>query len=108
MASPTGARLAGKHGIGLLSIGATLIVEGFDALAFHWGIAEERAAAFGTTVHRSNWSLVCPMHIAETEEQAREEVRFGIAPWFRYFQKDRKSTRLNSSHLKLSRMPSSA
>jgi limonene 1,2-monooxygenase len=87
VASPTGARLAGKHGIGLLSIGATLIVEGFDALAFHWGIAEERAAAFGTTVDRGNWSLVCPMHIAETEEQAREEVRFGIAPWFRYFQK---------------------
>ncbi len=87
VASPTGARLAGKHGIGLLSIGATLIVEGFDALAFHWGIAEERAAAFGTTVDRRNWSLVCPMHIAETEEQARADVRFGIAPWFRYFQK---------------------
>ena len=87
LASPTGPRLAGKHGIGLLSIGATLIVEGFDALAFHWGIAEERAATFGTTVDRGNWSLVCPMHIAETEEQAREEVRFGIAPWFRYFQK---------------------
>ena len=87
VASPTGARLAGKHGIGLLSIGATLIVEGFDALAHHWGIAEERAAAFGTTVDRKNWSLVCPMHIAETEEQARADVRFGIAPWFRYFQK---------------------
>ena len=87
VASPTGARLAGKHGIGLLSIGATLIVEGFDALAHHWGIAQERAAAFGTTVDRKNWSLVCPMHIAETEEQARADVRFGIAPWFRYFQK---------------------
>src|SRR6201991_3789169 len=47
VASPTGARLAGKHGIGLLSIGATLVVEGFDALAYHWGIVEERAAAFG-------------------------------------------------------------
>ena len=87
VASPTGARLAGKYGIGLLSIGATLIVEGFDALAHHWGIAQERAAAFGTTVDRKNWSLVCPMHIAETEEQARADVRFGIAPWFRYFQK---------------------
>ena len=48
VASPTGARLAGKHGIGLLSIGATLTVEGFNALAYHWGIVEERAAAFGT------------------------------------------------------------
>lgn len=86
VASPTGARLAGKHGIGLLSIGATLTIEGFDALAYHWGIVEERAAAFGTRVDRSNWSLVGPMHIAETDEQARADVKFGIEPWFRYFQ----------------------
>jgi limonene 1,2-monooxygenase len=87
VASPTGARLAGKHGIGLLSIGATLTIEGFDALAYHWGIVEERAKAFGTQVDRSNWSLVGPMHIAETDEQARADVKFGIEPWFRYFQK---------------------
>ncbi len=87
VASPTGARLAGKHGIGLLSIGATLIVEGFDALAYHWGIVEERAATFGTQVDRKNWSLVGLFHLAETEKQAREEVKFGIEPWFRYFQK---------------------
>ena len=87
MISPTGARLAGKHGIGLLSIGATLVAEGFDALAYHWGIVEERAAAFGTQADRANWTLVGPMHIAETEEQARADVRFGIQPWFRYFQK---------------------
>lgn len=87
VASPTGARLAGKHGIGLLSIGATLLIEGFDALAYHWGIVEERAAAHGTTVDRRNWSLVAPFHIAETDEQARVDVKFGIEPWFRYFQK---------------------
>ncbi len=87
VASPTGARLAGKHGIGLLSIGATLTVEGFNALSYHWGIVEERAAAFGTQVDRGNWSLVGLVHLAETEKQAREEVKFGIEPWFRYFQK---------------------
>src|ERR1700751_5851265 len=87
VASPTGARLAGKHGIGLLSIGATLVVEGFDPLAYHGGIVEEGAAAFGTQVDRSDWTLVGPMHIAETEEQARADVKFGIEPWFRYFQK---------------------
>src|SRR5579884_3974616 len=87
VASPTGARLAGRHGVGLLSIGATLTIEGFDALAYHWGIVEERAAAFGTRVDRKNWSLVSPFHIAETEEQARAEVKFGIKPWFRYFQR---------------------
>ncbi|BBY37157.1 limonene 1,2-monooxygenase [Mycobacterium mantenii] len=87
VASPTGARLAGKHGIGLLSIGATLTVEGFNALSYHWGIVEERAAAFGAQVDRKNWSLVGLFHLAETEKQAREEVKFGIEPWFRYFQK---------------------
>jgi limonene 1,2-monooxygenase len=87
VASPTGARLSGKHGIGLLSIGATLIVEGFDALSYHWNIVEERAAAFGTQVDRKDWSLVGPMHIAETDEQARADVKFGIESWFNYFQK---------------------
>jgi limonene 1,2-monooxygenase len=87
VASPTGARLAGKHGIGLLSIGATLTIEGFNALSYHWDIVEERAAAFGTQVDRKNWSLVCPMHIAETDKQARDDVKFGIESWFRYFQK---------------------
>ncbi|OBK85352.1 LLM class flavin-dependent oxidoreductase [Mycobacterium sp. 1165178.9] len=87
VASPTGARLAGMHGIGLLSIGATLTVEGFDALSYHWGIVEERAATFGRQVDRANWSLVGLFHLAETEKQAREEVKFGIEPWFRYFQK---------------------
>jgi limonene 1,2-monooxygenase len=87
VASPTGARLAGKHGIGLLSIGATLTIEGFNALAYHWDIVQERAAVFGTEVDRKNWSLVGPFHIAETDEKARADVKFGLEPWFRYFQK---------------------
>lgn len=87
VASPTGARLAGKHGIGLLSIGATLSEAGFDALAHHWNVAEERAAAFGSTIDRSNWSLVGPFHVAETDAQARADVRYGIEAWFNYFQK---------------------
>lgn len=87
VASPTGARLAGKHGIGLLSIGATLSEAGFDALAHHWNVAEERAAAFGSTIDRRNWSLVGPFHVAETDAQARADVRYGIEAWFNYFQK---------------------
>jgi limonene 1,2-monooxygenase len=86
VASPTGARLAGTHGLGLLSIGATLSADGFDALAHHWNVMEERAAAAGTTVDRSGWRLVGPFHLAETEEQARKEVAYGIEHWFRYFQ----------------------
>ncbi|MDT7776220.1 MAG: limonene 1,2-monooxygenase [Pseudonocardiales bacterium] len=87
VASPTGPRLAGKHGVGLLSIGATLTSDGFDALAHHWNVMEERAAAFNTTVNRDKWRLVGLMHIAETREQAYKEVEHGIEQWFNYFQK---------------------
>jgi limonene 1,2-monooxygenase len=87
VASPTGPRLAGRHGVGLLSIGATLTKEGFDALAHHWNVMEERAATFGTTVDRASWRLVGLMHVAETREQAYREVEYGIEQWFRYFQK---------------------
>jgi limonene 1,2-monooxygenase len=87
VASPTGPRLAGKHGVGLLSIGATLTSDGFDALAHHWNVMEERAATFNTTVNRDKWRLVGLMHIAETREQAYKEVEHGIEQWFNYFQK---------------------
>jgi limonene 1,2-monooxygenase len=87
VASPTGPRLAGRHGVGLLSIGATLTREGFDALAHHWNVMEEQAAAFGTTVGRASWRLVGLMHVAETREQAYRDVEHGIEQWFRYFQK---------------------
>ncbi len=82
--SPTGATAAGRHGLGLLSIGATQ-TGGFNALASNWAIAEETAAAHGNTMNRSQWRLVGPMHIAETREQAREDVRFGLENWLYYF-----------------------
>jgi len=87
VASPTGPRLAGRHGVGLLSIGATLSADGFDALAHHWNVMEERAATFGNTVDREKWRLVGPMHIAETREQAYKDVEHGIEQWFNYFKK---------------------
>jgi len=82
--SPAGARAAGKHGLGLLSIGATS-TGGFNALAANWKICEDRAADFGQTVERSKWRLVGPMHVAETREQAIEDVRFGLEQWLYYF-----------------------
>ena len=87
MASPTGPRLAGQHGLGLLSIGATLSPDGFDALAHHWNVMEERATTYGTSVSREDWRLVGLMHIAETREQAYRDVEHGIEQWFRYFPK---------------------
>ncbi len=86
VASPTGPRLAGRYGLGLLSVGATLTPEGFDALGHHWGIMEERAQAYGTTVDRRDWRLVGLVHAAETREQAYRDVEYGIEQWFRYFE----------------------
>jgi limonene 1,2-monooxygenase len=85
VASPAGPRLAGRYGLGLLSVGATTAA-GFDALALHWDVMEERAAHYGTTVDRSGWRLVGLMHLAETREQAYRDVEHGIATWFDYFQ----------------------
>ncbi|MGI5129937.1 LLM class flavin-dependent oxidoreductase [Pseudonocardia sp. CA-107938] len=88
VASPTGPRMAGQHGIGLLSIGATLTQDGFDALAHHWNVVEERAAHYGQPApDRAGWRLVGLMHIAETREQAYRDVEYGIEHWFHYFQK---------------------
>jgi limonene 1,2-monooxygenase len=87
VASPTGPRMAGTHGIGLLSVGATMSKDGFDALAHHWNVVEERAKAHGQAVSRAAWRLVGLMHIAETREQAYKDVEYGIETWFRYFQK---------------------
>ena len=48
---------------------------------------EDRAKEFNTTADRSQWRLVGPMHIAETKEQAIEEVRYGLDNWADYTQK---------------------
>jgi limonene 1,2-monooxygenase len=83
LASASGPRLAAKYGCGLLSIAATTI-EGFTALGNHWDVMEEQAARSGTTVDRSQWRLVGPMHIADTVEQAKEDMRFGLERWIQY------------------------
>ena len=85
VASPTGPKLAGMHGVGLLSIGATTAA-GFDALALHWGVMEQQAAHYKTQVDRNKWHLVGLCHCAETMDQAYRDVEYGIEQWFDYFQ----------------------
>lgn len=85
VASPAGPRLAGRHGVGMLSIGATTAA-GFDALALHWGVVEAEARAAGKRVDRSKWRLVGMVHIAETMDQAYRDVEYGMEQWFHYFQ----------------------
>lgn len=84
--SPTGALAAGRHGLGLLSIGATS-TGAFNMLASNWAIAEETAAEHGKQVNRADWRLVGPVHVAETREKARQNVRFGLERWIDYMSK---------------------
>jgi limonene 1,2-monooxygenase len=75
--SPSGMTLAGKHGIGIISIGS-LSSEGLNALPTQWGFAESAAAKHGKTVDRKNWRVLLSWHIAETREKARAEARDGL------------------------------
>jgi len=82
--SPVGALAAGRHGIGMLSIGGT----SDDALKAHannWRLYEESARAAGNTPDRRNWRIVTFAHVAQTREQAHADVKFGLENFKRYF-----------------------
>jgi limonene 1,2-monooxygenase len=84
--SPTGARAAGTHGVGLLSLAASG-PDGFEQLPKHWQVCEEKAAEHGRSVDRQSWRVVAPMHIAESREQAYEDMRHGLMRLTRYMEK---------------------
>ena len=85
--SPSGPRTAGRWGIAMLSPAATS-QGGFNALAYHWGMLRgDGARARPDRSTATSWRLAGPVHIAETREQARADVRFGLAGWLYYFQK---------------------
>ncbi len=74
--TPFGMVAAGKHGLGVLSIGAGL-PGGPEAMAAQWRIAEETAAQHGATMNRKDWRIVVGMHIAEDDEEALRQVKAG-------------------------------
>jgi limonene 1,2-monooxygenase len=86
ISTPTGPRLAGRHGMGLLCVGATTAA-GFDSLGPSWEVLQEESTRHGFRPDRGQWRLVGPMHCAPTREQALREVEYGIADYFHYFQK---------------------
>ena len=81
--SPSGPKLAGRHGLGMLSLAAT-DPAGNDRLPEHWSIMTEEAARNGHEMDRSQWRLLGPMHIAPTVEEAMEQVRYGLEWQFDY------------------------
>jgi limonene 1,2-monooxygenase len=82
--SPAGSLAAGKYGIGMLSIGGTSPAAMERHIA-NWGLYEETARANGHVPDRKNWRVVGMFHIAETREQARTNVQFGVQAFADYF-----------------------
>lgn len=82
--TPSGGKLAGKHQLGMLCVAATNTA-GYDALAINWGIAQKTAIENGRVMDPGALRLVGPMHLAETREEARAQVKFGFDKWRHYF-----------------------
>jgi limonene 1,2-monooxygenase len=78
--TPSGMRLAGKYGTGVLSIASTT-TEGLQALPLQWSVAQEAAAKHGNSVDRRDWRVLVAFHLAETKEQAEREAVDGLWLW---------------------------
>ena len=79
--SPAGMTAAGKHGVGVLSI-ASYSEEGLNAMPKQWAYCEEAAAkAKQPAPDRANWRVVAPFHLAESKEQAIEDIQEGLLSW---------------------------
>jgi limonene 1,2-monooxygenase len=74
--SPSGMVMAGKYGVGVLSLGAGL-VGGKKNLAEYWEMGEESAAKHGQEMRRAEWRLVIRVHLADSREEAIRDVAEG-------------------------------
>jgi len=82
--SPNGGKLAARYGTGMLCLAATT-PDGFDTLSANWKIANEAAAKLGSTMDPNSMRCATDMHIAETRDQAIDQVRKGYEITRRYF-----------------------
>jgi limonene 1,2-monooxygenase len=82
--TPSGGKLAGKHGFGMLCVAATQ-TGGYDALSVNWKVANDTAAENGRRMDPEKLRLVGPLHIAETKAEAMANVKFGFVKWRDYF-----------------------
>ena len=85
--SPSGMVLAGKYGLGVLSVS---IVRGGSIapnLKEFWEVAEKTADEYNNTVSRENWRVVLHVFIAETKKEAMEQARIAAGRYQReYFE----------------------
>jgi len=83
--TPSGGILAGKYDLGLLCFSSDR--SSYGALENNWRIASETAAKAGREMDRSRYRLVGPIHVAETREKAKENVRSGFMKYVSYLNK---------------------
>jgi len=88
MQSPAGPALAGRFGAGLLSIGVFIGYRGAVDLKAQWQVAEESAAEAGRRVRRDEWRLVLPVHLAETRQEAINQIHDRATAWITGYQRD--------------------
>ncbi len=69
--TPTGTRIAGRYGFGVLTPGA-------GDVNGTWKVVEEAAAEYGTAVSRDNLRCLVNFHLAETKADALKAVEFGL------------------------------
>ena len=85
--SPSGMVLAGKYGLGVLSVSVVRGGSYARDLKDFWKIAEETAERYGNAVDRSEWRLVTIAFLADSRKEALEQARVGAGRFQReYFE----------------------
>ncbi len=81
--SPAGVVAAGRHGLGLLTLGPMN-----DAVLDHhianWQIHEAECKKHGHVPDRGKWRITLMMHIAETREKALADAEWGFSEYVDY------------------------
>ncbi len=75
--SPAGVQVAGKYGTGVLSLSIPRDTVRQTSLQELWAIGEETAEKHGKTLRREDWSLVVSVHLADSRQEALEDIRVG-------------------------------
>jgi limonene 1,2-monooxygenase len=86
IASPTGARLAGKYGMGMINL-SSLNPGAGEALPGHWDVTTFEAEKAGRTCDRNSWRLSGIIHLADTKEEARRDLSYGFVQIIKYLSK---------------------
>ena len=73
--SPSGMVLAGKHGLGVLSVSVVRGGAYARNMKDFWKIAEDTAEEYGNVMDRNEWRLVVHVHLAESKKEAMAQAR---------------------------------